>query len=777
MSRLLALGWLALLLVAAGYLTVRTFDGLDLRTDLLALLPKEEQDPALSQANDRIMQKLAGRVILLVGSQDRARARRAASEIEDALVSTKLIALDGLGTGSADPAALGAFYFRYRGGLLSEPDRRLLTAGEGAAVAERALAQVYGVGSFADAKLLAADPFLLLPRFLTGLPVPSSRLTLDEGRLSVQEHNVNWVLVAGRLLSDPYELDTQERLVSALDGKIADLRSSDPTLSVKQAGAVFFARSGANIGLTEASLLGSISLIGTVALLLVVFRHPLPLVLNVFTLLIGTGAALSATLAVFGEVHIMTLLFGVGLIGVAVDYGLHYSTSAFDPGTYSSHERLMHVLPAISLGLLTTLIGYVMLALAPFPGLRQIAFFSTIGLVAAFLTVALWFPLVKDARPTRSKDIMMRWAEAPWRLWEIRTLRPVRWTAILLLAALGVAGLMRLNTNDDVRSMQSLSPELVVQQADIQRVAGFATGWQSILITAEDDEAALVTEEGLDEALDGLVKSGAMAAYRAPASFVPSQARQRENAKLVDERLVKPFLAQQRARLGLTAEPTLASAPGAMTLPQALASDATGFLDDLVLAPGQHLIALDAVTDPMAVRSALTSAAGARFIDPTEDFSRLLARYRYRAVWLIAVSTILMLVPLWWRYGAKGALIVIAPALAAVVLAPALIALTGQAISFFHVMALMIVLSIGVDFAIFCAEGSEGRRLSASLAVVLAAMTTLLSFGILAFSQVLAVHSFGLTLLLGVLIAFLLAPVALQVRPVRRCQPRAEMVS
>jgi predicted exporter len=776
MSRLLALGWLALLLVAGGHLMVRAFDGLNLRTDLLALLPKEEQDPALSQANDRIMQKLAGRVILLVGSQDRAQARRAASEIEDTLASTKLIALDGLGTGTADPAALGAFYFRYRGGLLSEQDRRLLAAGDGAAVAERALAQVYGVGSFADAKLLAADPFLLLPRFLTGLPVPPSRLTLDEGRLSVQERDITWVLIAGRLLSDPYELDTQERLVSALDKKIADLGSSDRTLSVKRAGAVFFARSGANIGLTEASLLGSISLIGTVALLLVVFRHLLPLVLNVFTLLIGTGAALSATLAVFGEIHIMTLLFGVGLIGVAVDYGLHYSASAFDPGTYSPHERLMHVLPAISLGLLTTLIGYVMLALAPFPGLRQIAFFSTIGLVAAFLTVTLWFPLVRDARPARSKDMMMRWAEAPWRLWEIGALRPVRWTAILLLAALGVAGLTRLDTNDDVRSMQSLSPELVVQQADIQRVAGLATGWQSILVTAEDDEAALIAEEGIDQTLDSLVKSGAMAAHRAPASFVPSQARQRENAKLVDEQLVKPFLATQRARLGLTAEPSLPP-PDTVTLSQAVGSGAVGFLDDLVLAPGQHLIVLDAVTDPIAVRNAMTSTANARFIDPTEDFSRLLAKYRHRAVWLIAASTILMLVPLWWRYGARGALIVIAPALAAVVLAPALIALTGQAISFFHVMALMIVLSIGVDFAIFCAEGSEGRRLSASLAVVLAAMTTLLSFGILAFSQVLAVHSFGLTLLLGVLIAFLLAPVALQVRPVRRCQPRTEVVS
>jgi predicted exporter len=56
--------------------------------------------------------------------------------------------------------------------------------------------------------------------------------------------------------------------------------------------------------------------------------------------------------------------------------------------------------------------------------------------------------------------------------------------------------------------------------------------------------------------------------------------------------------------------------------------------------------------------------------------------------------------------------------------------------------------------------------------VVLVTMTTLLSFGMLAFSSVFAVHAFGLTLLLGVLIAFLLAPVALKVRPIRSLKRR-----
>jgi len=191
------------------------------------------------------------------------------------------------------------------------------------------------------------------------------------------------------------------------------------------------------------------------------------------------------------------------------------------------------------------------------------------------------------------------------------------------------------------------------------------------------------------------------------------------------------------------------------------------FLGEPVLAPGQHLIALEGLKDEAAVREAIGATTGARFIDPAGDFTILLGKYRHRAIWLIGISAIVMLVPLWWRYGGAGAFVIMAPAVAAVLLAPALIALAGQAISFFHVMALVLVLSIGVDFAIFCAEAPQARRPSTSLAVVLVTMTTLLSFGLLAFSRVFAVHAFGLTLLLGVLIAFLLAPVALKVRPIR----------
>jgi predicted exporter len=244
------------------------------------------------------------------------------------------------------------------------------------------------------------------------------------------------------------------------------------------------------------------------------------------------------------------------------------------------------------------------------------------------------------------------------------------------------------------------------------------------------------------------------------ADFVPSPARQRENAALVRDRLVGPLLANFQAQLGLAPTPNVIAAETDLTLDRAMTAGAVPFLSDLVLDRGRHLVALDGLKGEAALRQAIARHDGVKFIDPAGDFTLLLGKYRERAVWLICLSAILMLIPLSWRYGLRGAILVMAPPASALILAPALIALSGHQISFFHVMALILVLSVGVDYAIFCAEIREGRQGSTLLGVGLATLTTLLSFGVLALSSVFAVHAFGLTLLLGVLTAFLLSPIA-----------------
>ena len=149
-----------------------------------------------------------------------------------------------------------------------------------------------------------------------------------------------------------------------------------------------------------------------------------------------------------------------------------------------------------------------------------------------------------------------------------------------------------------------------------------------------------------------------------------------------------------------------------------------------------------------------------RLVSLADDWSRLFGEYRRYAIALLAFSALLMFPLLAWRYGLSGGLRVLVPSLAAVVLAPPLAALAGISFTFFNAMALVLVLSVGVDYAVFCAETSGVRKPVTALAIALAALSTILAFGLLSLSRVFAVHAFGMTMLIGIFLAFLFSPAA-----------------
>jgi predicted exporter len=100
------------------------------------------------------------------------------------------------------------------------------------------------------------------------------------------------------------------------------------------------------------------------------------------------------------------------------------------------------------------------------------------------------------------------------------------------------------------------------------------------------------------------------------------------------------------------------------------------------------------------------------------------------------------------------------PPAVALILTPALVALGGQPFTFFNAIALVLVLAISIDYAIFCKEAEVGHKSSTMLGISLATLTTILSFGLLALSSVYAVQAFGITLAVGISLAFLLSPLA-----------------
>jgi predicted exporter len=764
MIRRAALLWLAVVLIAGGYLAWRVETGLTFRTDLMALLPMDQQDAAMQHARETVTQSLSRQIVLLAGHKDRATARDVARTLGDLLTKSGLVELTDTAIDANRIRRIGALYAPYQANLLSDTDRDLLTAHKGSAIATRALSQVFGFIGLGDAGMLRNDPFLLMPSFFAGLPLPMSSLTPDEGMLSVVQDNKTWILVAGQLTREPYALDVQRRLSAILDPAIGRLRTQHPGLEVLRLGAVFFAQAGAEQAMGETSIIGIVSTIGTILVVLAAFRALTPLWLSLLVIGVGVMTALAGSLLLFGDLHVGAMLFGVSLIGVAVDYSLQYCTETFTPET-SPHKRLRQVLWGITLGTATTVIGYLTLLLAPFPGLRQVAVFSAIGLVAAWLTVVLWLPLLDRSRPAQHGARMLRWSFLFLWLWQSKRLAGWRIAGLVIMVALAGIGLARFHTDDDVRRMQALSPELLSQQARLQALIGNQGGGQFFLVSAPDTEMALQREEVLGDRLRGLVASGAFAGFRSPARYVPSAQRQQDNRTLIKRELGGPLRSEQFHRLGLpTPDKAAADKTPILTLADAMRPGSPlDFLSLLVL-NGQggtsHVVMLDGVHRPDAIAAAAEGIPGVRFVDPAGSFSTLLGKYRDRAMQLLALSAVLMALLLTWRYGPRRTFWIMLPPVLAVALTPGLRALLGDGFTFFDGIALVLILSVGVDYAVFLAETTRERRTVTMLAVGLAATTALLSFGLLALSNVRAVQHFGATMLVGVLLAALLAPMA-----------------
>ena len=109
------------------------------------------------------------------------------------------------------------------------------------------------------------------------------------------------------------------------------------------------------------------------------------------------------------------------------------------------------------------------------------------------------------------------------------------------------------------------------------------------------------------------------------------------------------------------------------------------------------------------------------------------------------------------------------PSLLVAVFVLALFAVAGIEANLLHVMSLIMVMGMGVDYGVFLVD-SAGRRESfgaTMLSLLLSCLTTAFVFGTLAFSSQPALRAIGVTTAVGILLSYALAPVTLLAAGIR----------
>ena len=568
-----------------------------------------------------------------------------------------------------------------------------------------------------------------------------------------------------------YDIDAQQRAHALIQGAFANSTGSvaaGQTLLLSGPG-VFAVTTRARIK-DDALRFSVIASTLVAALLLALYRSPRVVLLGLLPVVSGALAGVAAVSLGFGAVHGITLGFGSTLIGEAVDYAIYLFTQ-ITPGSTPA-DTLARIWPTLRLGLATSICGFGAMLLSGFPGLAQLGLFSIAGLIVAAAVARYVLPaLLPPGFAVQTADGL-----APRVNSVVRRAPLLRYPLLLatVLAVIFLATQRGPLWSDELASLSPIAGSDRMLDEQLRRDIGAPDVRHLVVVNAADAEAALATSEKIAAILQQSVAQGRLAGFDSPAVYLPSLATQRARQAALPE---APALREnlREAQRGLPFrpdlfEPFLRDVAAARTQPllDRASLHGTGFalkLDTLLVKRAgagtmgwTAMLPLRGVTDAGAIARDLAARADKDvvLIDLKHESDALYQTYRrevmtYSVLGIVAI-VLLLLASL---RSPRRVLEVLSPLAAAVVITFALLVLMGNLLSIFHLVGLLLVVAIGSNYALFFERqaATAGDRERTIVSLLFANITTMLGFGLLAFSSVPVLHAIGSTVGIGAVLS------------------------
>lgn len=774
-SLLLASFALVCLLLLAGASLVAQ-RGVVLETNLQAMLPADNYQALRSQARTQIQQQYGDGFVLLLEECDQQKLEAATQALADALTQSGFIQLLDINDQQAEMRGHLEKLAPYRFTLLSEAQRKHLANPE--AFLQTAYQGYFSLGNQA---LLTPidDPLQLFSQYVTGqlesevdaIPV-GKYLQLTDASSGKRQN-----LILARMAQPGFDISRQQQLLALMESWRTSYPAADGGPELYRSGAIFHAAEAASSARREISVIGGVSILAIIGMFIACFRSLAPLLAALGSLAFGCSLAFVSTQLIYGSLHLITLVFGAGLLGVAIDYALHYTVRAWSTDNATRLSPLSGILGSLGLALLTSIVGYACLFQAPLPSLQQIALFSVVGLAGAWLfTVALFPYCIRRGQKTLPVKLAVI-AQLPQSLWKRVNNRSFANVYAVGLIAVAILVFSQLNISDDVRTLHRPSATLIDSESHIQQLTEPYSPNQFFLVTADTQQGVLENLESLSGRFNQLVEQGIISGYRSITHHIPSEYRQAENYALLDKNIYNENsrVAGFMQALGFNQEAInqhlsiFANAKGKkLTLEQWLdtapANQKMLWLDSPAQ-PGA-IVLLKGITELTRLDALAHSTPSLIFIDEVGKLSHLLQNKTRDAIKLLMLAYLAVAGLMLLRYRIIRCLWLVSVPFGATLLVFLALVASGTPLTLFHAFALFLVMGLGMDYVIFL-YGSinlhhDDHQQDTMVAVSLAAVTSFLSFGLLSLSSTPMVAAFGQAVLLGVLANLVFSPVLVQ---------------
>ena len=756
-ARRLKLAAWAWLLVVGVVLALAIKSGPIFDSSIMSLLPKSEHRPLVQEAIEQVSASFSKRLIILASADNEKKAQEAIRSLAQSLAALPEVSQVYWKVSANDMGEIQQALYPYRFSILDEASREHLLKGHFENIQAKALSSLYS--PLGGQSSLIEDPFGLFGALNLNRQ-RTSHIQVSNAFLQVTGAELPTYMMAVTLAGDPFRPAIQQKVLGHITERSRGLDESGVTL--RMSGMLLHAEVGAKQASHEIMTIGLGSFLGIAVVMLWIFRQLKPLLLMTVPVLLGTVVATSLTMLVFGQVHLITLAFGVGLVGVSIDYALHFICVRQG---LPADKVLGRILPGLLLGLFSSVMAYAAQSYAPFPGLQQMAVFSVVGLTASCITVILWFPLLTSKNSPKALEVIGKLEVMRHNFFRLSA-SPLLIILLIIVCGLSIKTIVEGASIDDVRLLQTSPKSMLDQDRDVQRLLGGTSSAQFLLIQGATIEQCLQKEERLTPLLNEFINEGLLGGYQALSGQLPSLNRQRENVGLVKQL----YTGQIAAFFNMLKIPEekMVEANEVLTASEAtlLSSDAWRKLkgsrvwSDLIVGKDNHsaatIIRLSGNLSEATKLSLLKlsdNEVGVDFVDQVQNISNVLVSYRQGVTHLLLFAYLGIFLVLALRYKGQVWRVVLPSLLASVITLASLVWLE-QGLNLFHIMALILVLGIGLDMGVFLIETSGSAH--TWLAVSLSTYTSLLAFGLLAFSDTPVLHHYGMTVLIGLVCVWFL---------------------
>ncbi len=647
-----------------------------------------------------------------------------------------------------DPLKESWFYLsKHKSAFLNDELRAALLSPR---LDRRVLKALYSQAEGVSGAEFVNDPLLLLRDELKTFGRINKIPEIQNGMIIFKDGDKRWILINAKSSQDGFSGSAQ-LVAKAVNACISSVQREYPHTEVIKRAAFFYSAHATATATRDLTLLGSLTLLGIILLSLIAFKSLKPLLLISISLVFSLNFACAAVFWCFDNISPLVLVLGLCVIGLCTDYTVYYVVRRKTHCNESAVLSIKKLSNELYAAYFSSAAAYAVLMFSPFPLLKELSLFCVAGLSASLVFVLTIEP--------KTGNFGKQTADLKYAYVFLKLLSGKKaFCFILLLVAVNLIGMQKLCFNDDPSALQEVPRSLLNEDKKVEKIMGTSFDQTWILLTSPDETSfkqdiytlRKITKEAIAR---GIIQKAFLPPINPDEIFIKDRllvnnAVLELACQLKDKGIrinTDSYLKDQNILLEdfFKKAPGIAFAPFYMTYGQ----------------DKNHafMIQLTGLDDPQALRQLLNTADGNfKLIDRRHDYTLLFKACRENALTMLLIALMAVFVLELIKFKLKRALICFIPPVLSIISALCIPALFGFESNLFSITALLLVLGIGIDYTLFFSNSSHQSE-HTLYAVTVCALTTLLSLGILFFSNTYAVSVFGLTLSIGIAVSYVLA--------------------